>query len=599
MQSIKRIVREIHRRSLWQVLGIYLVCSWVVIQVVDVLADNMSLPPWTFPFAVILLLIGLPIVLATAFVQEGIGARGAGESAPSPATAAGDPENGRARTHRFLTWRNAVLGGILAFALWGVVAAGWLVMGGSSGRPVAGAGEENHSIAVLPFTSVQKDEDSQAFVTGIHDDLLTQLSKIDSLTVISRTSVMKYRDTQIGIPEIARELGVATVLEGGVQRSGSRVRVNVQLIEAETDKHLWAETYDEQLTAANIFEIQSDLARKIAGALRTRLTPETRARIEARPTESLEAYDLVSRARFVINSRGATRDGLQAAGRLYQAAIVADSAYAPAHLGLVRVLYELWNLGYLTESEALPQSWAGLEKAVSLDPNLADAHAVRGTLLRLTGKLEDAERAFRRALELNPGSVAAHSGYSAVLLEMGRAEDALREARRAVQLDPQSAAARRSLLARLVFVHQYGEAIEESNHLLEMKPDEADAYYYAAIAWTGRGDHKRAEENYRKAIDLNPADPYYPAGLAWSYARAGNRPAALEALQLAEKLEVPLKESALVYAALGDLDRAFDYLDRAFRTEPASLYSLIVDPGSEPLRKDPRWNALMRKLKPE
>lgn len=598
MQSITRIVREIHRRSLWQVLGIYLVCAWVVIQVVDVLADNMSLPPWTFPFAVILLLIGLPIVLATAFVQEGIGARSEGESAPSPATTAGDHENGRARTHRFLTWRNAVLGGVLAFALWGVVAAGWLVVGGPSG-PLSAAVEENHSIAVLPFTSVQKDEESQAFVTGIHDDLLTQLSKIDSLTVISRTSVMKYRDTQIGIPEIARELGVATVLEGGVQRSGSRVRVNVQLIEAETDKHLWAETYDEQLTAANIFEIQSDLARKIAGALRTRLTPETRARIEARPTESLEAYDLVLRARFVTDSRGATRDGLEAAARLYQAAIAADSAYAPAHLGSVRVIYQLWNLGYLAESEALPQSWAGLEKALSLDPNLADAHAFRGLLLRLTGKFEDAERAFRRALELNPGSVAAHSGYSTVLLEMGRADDALREARRAVQLDPQSAAARRGLLARLVFAHQYSEAIEESNHLLEMKPDEADAYYYAAIAWTGRGDYNRAEANYRKAIDMNSDDPYYPAGLAWSYARAGNRTAALEALQVAEKLEVPLKESALVHAALGDLDRAFDYLDRAFRTESASLYSLIADPGSEPLRNDPRWNALMRKLKRE
>jgi TolB-like protein len=595
MNALKQLIHEIHSRSLWQVLGIYLLGSWVALQVVDVLADNFGLPDWFPPFALALLVIGLPIVLATAFVQDGVRPQPSAPSAPVGGVAAAAPAARRA----LLTWRHAILGGVGAFALWGVVAGGWLLLGPGLGRGTQPA--DRPSIAVLPFSNRSADagEDAAFFAAGMHEDLLTQLSKIQALTVISRTSVMQYEGTRKTIREIGAELGVAAVLEGGVERAGDRVRVNVQLIDARTDRHIWAETYDEELTAANIFAIRTDLARQIAAALRATLAPSEEQRLEARPTESLEAYDLYTRGRYVLSGRGSTREGVEAAADLFRQAIAADSAFAPAHAGLARAYHQLWNLGYLHEQEAFPQARAALERALALDPDLAEAHALLGSLLRAERRLDEAERQHRRAIELDPGSAQAHQAYSALLLDLGRVEESLREARRGVELDPLSAGARRGLLARLVFARRNDEAIAESQKLIELEPNEADAYYYAGIAYTGKGEHERGIAAYRRAMAMNPADPYYPAGLAWAYAMADQRDSALAYLGVAEQAGVPLKEIALVYGALGDLDRAYDYLERAYETEPATLSGLSADPSSDPLRADPRWGLLMRKLRLE
>ena len=219
------------------------------------------------------------------------------------------------------------------------------------------------------------------FADGMHDDVLTQLSKIDSLTVISRTSVMQYAGTTKPIPEIAGELGVATILEGGIQRPANRVRVNVQLIEASTDKHLWAETYDEEMTAANVFAIQSDLAKKIARALKATLTPETEARIDAKPTESLEAYDLYSRGQYVYwGVRGNTTEGMEEARDLYEAAVAADSNYAAAWVGLADVYQNLRDAGAYSPDGGNAMAWEAVERALALDPDLAEAHSRRGLL---------------------------------------------------------------------------------------------------------------------------------------------------------------------------------------------------------------------------
>ncbi|MCZ6477937.1 MAG: hypothetical protein O6851_06460, partial [Gemmatimonadetes bacterium] len=299
MSRLRQLVHEIHRRSLWQVLGIYVLGSWLALQAVDTLAGALNLPDWAPPLALFLLIIGLPIVLATAFIQEG--ARPASvDAADEEAASSEAAEPGSHKTgshHRFFTWRNALLGAVAASLLWGGVAIGWFLFGRSSesaqtaGEP-PGVAEASiidlRSIAVLPFSNRAADEGESAvfFAEGIHDDILAQLSQIDSLTVISRTSVMQYAGTTKPMREIAGELGVGTVLEGAVQRAGDRVRVNVKLIDASTDRQLWAQTYDEELTAANIFAIQSDIARKIAAALQATLAPEVEERIESRPTES-------------------------------------------------------------------------------------------------------------------------------------------------------------------------------------------------------------------------------------------------------------------------------------------------------------------------
>ena len=600
---MKKLIQEIHRRSLWQVLGIYAVGAWVALQVVDVLAQNFGLPEWFPAFALALLVIGLPVVVATAVVQ--VGSRG-----PEPSVGVGDRESPTTAGHgssggTLLTWKNAILGGVGAFALWGVVAAGWMLVGpgarpgaaepGSSGAE-SEATRDLRSVAVLPFATRTTSEEDEYFAEGMHDDLLTQLAKIDSLKVISRTSVMEYKGVNRNIREIADELQVATVVEGGVQRSGDRVRVNVQLIDASTDQHLWAETYDEELTAANVFAIQSDLAKKIAVALEATLTPEVAERIEERPTESLEAYDLYVRGRFILDNRGSTRAGVESAADLYRQAIAADQTYALAHAGLANTYLQLFNLGYLSEDEALPAAGAALEQALALNPDLAEGRLLRAQLLRLELRPGESNREVLRVLELNPGSAQAHAQYSAILLDLGRPVESVLEARRAVQLDPLSVGLRRTLVARLAWVRDYDGTIEESRKLLELEPTEADAHYYAGMAHTIKGQSERAIESFGHAIELNPDDPYYPAGLAWAYARAGDRAQALEYLGQAEAAGVPLKEVGLVYGALGDLDRAFEYLERGYETEPGTLAGLSADPSADPLRGDPRWQALMDRM---
>jgi TolB-like protein/lipoprotein NlpI len=587
MLRLKQLIHEIHRRSLWQVLGIYVVGSWLVLQAVDTLAGALNLPDWAPPFALFLLIIGFPIVLATAFVQEGSRpalSEAAGEEATVPVSQAASSH------HRFFTWRNAIAGGVVAFALWGVVAAGWMLLGsGAESRGQSAAPEASiidlRFIAVLPFSNRAADEGESAvfFAEGIHDDVLAQLSQIDSLTVISRTSVMQYAGTTKPIREIAGELGVGTVLEGGVQRAGNRVRVNVQLIDASTD------------TTENIFAIQSDIARRIAGALRATLTPEVEQLIEALPTESLEAYDLHTRGRYLAN-RSSTREDLESAADLYRQAIAADPAYAPAHVDLAGTFMFLWFQGFLAAEQALPQARAAVERALELDETLAEAHAALGMVLTAELRFEDAEREFQRALELNPGSADVHMQYSQLLLDLARYEESVREMRRAVELDPLSMTKRLGLANLLMFTREYDASIDESLRILELEPENSLAYYNLAAAYTLNDQHEEGLAAIRRSIELDPENPFAPPLLAWVSARAGQRDEALELLEQVEEQGPLLKEIAIVYGELGDLDRAFEYLDRAYAEDPGSLIYFRADPTADSLKDDPRFAELMRKL---
>ncbi len=242
MSRLKQLIQEVHRRSLWQVLLIYIGAGWIVFEIVQTVTEGLDLPQWFPAFAALLLLIGLPIVLATAFVQEGISPSRRHDATLMPGAEPGSEARPRevAGARRLFSWRSAISGGVLALALWGVVAAGWLLFGERAPDTV----DARKSIAVLPLDNIGDLDESQAFTDGIHDDILTHLFKIADLKVISRTSVLEYRDTRRNLRQIADELGVGAILEGGVQRSGNRVRIN----------------YGEDLTAENVFAIQTDIA---------------------------------------------------------------------------------------------------------------------------------------------------------------------------------------------------------------------------------------------------------------------------------------------------------------------------------------------------
>jgi TolB-like protein/thioredoxin-like negative regulator of GroEL len=580
------MTQETHKNPLWKVLGLYAAGSWIVMQVVDVLTQNMGLPSWVFSFAVVLLVIGLPIVGATAYLS---GLRSGTTSDGSATT------SDRGAPSRLFTWRNAIGGGVGALALWGVVAAGWMLFGPGSGARVTEAeAADLRSVAVLPFATRSSSEDDRYFTEGMHDDVLTQLSKIDSLKVISRTSVMQYADGMKPIPEIAAELGVATVLEGGVDRSGERVRVNVQLIEAATDKHLWAETYDEELTAVNVFAIRSDLAMKIAGALRTTLTPEAEARIEARPTESLEAFDLYARGRYLLETRGGFGEMVDETLALFDQAIATDSTFAPAWVGRADTYLSAWNWRTITPAVARSATAESVERALSLDPELAEAHVADARLAQMDDRPDDALAAIERALELNPGLADAHARLGQLLEQMGRYTEALAEARKAVDLDPLSVPSRNRLADRLWYSGQYEASIEESEKILEM--DAGTWYAWYNIGWghamLGRTDEALAA--FGASLDASPDQAEtIQLGRAYVFARYGR---ADSALAIVSDIPDESYDVSVVYYLAGDPERAFSSLEEALRTDPGQRMRMETDPSAEPLIADARYGPLLERL---
>lgn len=600
---MKNLIHEIHRRSLWQVLVIYITASWVVLEVTDVLASNFGLPEWFPAFALGLLLLGLPIVLATAFVQEGgpTGVREDSSELPSIVGAeSGSPgiaSEAAAGSAKIFTWRNAIGGGVLALALWGIVATGWILWGPGHepGAPLAAGNEEySASVAVLPFANRSSDPENVYFVDGIHDDILTHLAKLEDLKLISRTSVMRYRDTDKSIREIGEELGVAAVLEGGVQRSGTRVRVTVQLIDAATDDHLWAETYDEDLTAANVFAIQSDVARQIAGALQATLTPDVGARIGQRPTESLEAYDLYVQGRFLLNTR--QDENMRSSVDLFREAIVLDPAYASAYVGIADAHLVMWSWDIIPFEAAEPEIRASLETALEIDPRLGEAHIARALYLSSMGRRwDEADREYRQGLKLVPGYANAHHWFALVLNELGRFDEARVEIRKAGELDPLSQIISTNTGWVEYFARDYEAAISQYRRALERDPDFQYTWVLLADAYSMSGRHEEAIAAARRSLEIDTNDHNYPLWLAFVLARAGQTE---EARRLAEERADTADPTrvAMVYVALDEPEEAFAWLDRAFAAESPFLIEMAVDPRYDPIRDEPRFLDMVRVL---
>ncbi len=308
---LRRFIREIHRRSLWQVLGIYLVASWAVLQVVDTLGGALNLPDWFPSFALALLIIGLPIVLATAFVQEGR----PGHQAKDVATRTADAPPGAS----LFTWRNAFGGGVLAFALLGFVGTGWILFGGGlgGGSDTGDSPNIEQSVAVLPFDNMSGDPDNEYFSDGITEELLNALAQIPDLRVPGRTSSFAFKGQNLRNQQIADTLGVAHILEGSVRRSGETVVITARLVEARSDAQLWSNTFQRELD--DIFAIQREIATAIADQLQVTLSGDQQRRLVTEATESTEAHEAYLRGRYFWNQR--TPATLQTAFTQFQRAI--------------------------------------------------------------------------------------------------------------------------------------------------------------------------------------------------------------------------------------------------------------------------------------
>jgi serine/threonine-protein kinase len=462
-------------------------------------------------------------------------------------------------------------------------------------RPVGAPRIE--SLAVLPLENLMGDPQQEYFVDGMTEELITDLSQISALRVISRTSVMQYKGTKKSMPEIARELKVDGVIEGSVLRSGDQVRITAQLIQAATDTHLWARSYERDLR--DVLALQSEVAGAIANEIKIRLTPQEQARLASTQPVNPEAHEAYLKARYCWNLR--TEEGLNKSIEYFQQAIGKDRDYAVAYAGLADSYVVLAGWGVMASKEAYPRGKAAAFKALEMDETLAEAHASLGSA---RGEYDwdwvGAEKEYKRAIELNPGYATAHQWYAEYLSYMGRHNEAIAEAKRAQELDPLSLIISASGGWVFFYARRYDEAIAQCRRTLELNAGFYPAHLYLGQAYEQEKLYAEAISEYQKAIALEQGNPALAANLARVYAATGKR---TEALKIISQLREPLKRRyvsscliAPIYAALGDPGRAFQWLEKAYQERDSQLAYLKVAPGFDSLRSDPRYQDLLRRM---
>ncbi len=453
------------------------------------------------------------------------------------------------------------------------------------------------SIAVLPLENLSGDASQNYFADGMTDELITDLAQISALRVISRTSVMTYKGARKPLPQIARELNVDAVVEGSVLRSGDQVRITAQLIEASTDKHLWSQSYEGELR--DTLALQNRVASAIADQIRINLTPQEQAALKNVKVVTPEAYESYLKGRYFWNKR--TADGLKAALAYFNQAIEEDPTYAQAYSGLADTYALLgdWQYAAMTPTEAFPKAKAAAIKALELDSKLGEAHnSLAFVLDGYDWDFESAEKEFQRAIELNPGYATAHHWYAWHLSLLGRFDDAIAEMRKAENLDPLSLIINADLAELLVLAHSYDDSIRQSRKTIEMDPNFALAHNQLAQAYLQKHMYDEAVAELQEAVKLSGDSPTCLANLARAYVASGKRSEAVKLLGDLKKRSNPghsnAAEIAMIYASLGDKDQAMTWLGKGF--EERFNPGVLLRPGFDPLRSDPRFQNLLRRI---
>jgi len=455
------------------------------------------------------------------------------------------------------------------------------------------------SLVVLPFENLSADKDQAYFADGMTDELIAHLAKIRSLRVISRTSSMEYKGTHKALSQIARDLNVDSVVEGTVLRSGDRVRITAELVQVATDRHLWAETYESQL--GDILTLQSHVASAIVNEIRVKLTPEDQVRLATTRPVSTQSYENYLKGRYYWNKR--SQEGLTKAIDYFQLAIEKDPNYALAYAGLADCYSIIGSaiVGTVPASGVAPKARAAALKSLELDDTLAEAHTSLATVrFNYDWDWNAAASGFRRAVELNPSYATAYQRNSLYLMSMGRTSESIAEMNRAHDLDPLSISMNFSLGWRLYMAREYDQAIEQLRNTIDMDTAFVLPHLVLGQVYEQKKAYDQAIAELRRATELSLGSPPVLAALARTLAVSGRITEArnlLEQLQLSKRQYVSPFYVAIVYAGLGENERALDWLEKAYADHSNAIVFLKVDPQLDTLRSYPRFHELQRKLR--
>jgi eukaryotic-like serine/threonine-protein kinase len=469
----------------------------------------------------------------------------------------------------------------------------------SSARPRRAARKRIRSLAVLPLADLSHDPEHDYFADGMTDALITTLAQIGALRIISRMSVMQYKNAPKPLRDIARELNVEAVLEGTVLRSASRVRISAQLIDPSTDTHLWAKSYEGDLN--DILAVQNQVAQAVSQEIQITLTPQERTRLSATRPVDPEAYEAFLKSRSYFYRR--TADAMNKSLEYLQRALAKDPTFALAHAGVANCYVSLgWDmLAGLPPAEAFPKAKLAAQKALGLDPNCAEAYAALGWAAAVYDwDWGAAEKAFRRTLDLKPQYDIAHIWYSHFLHAIGRTGESYKESLRALECDPLGLILNVHLSWHHLYDREYERAIQQLRKTIEFEPSFVLARHFLGEAYEQTGEFEEAIAEFEKAVDLSGRHPVFLAGLGHAFAASGQEQSALKTIgelqQLSSQKYVPARGVAEIYIGLGDKQNAFAWLDKAMEQRNGWLFHIKSNPRYDSLRSDPRYADLVRRI---
>ena len=588
---IDNFFAELRRRNVYKVAVAYIVAGWAFSQGIAQVFPVFEVPNWLIRSVVLLIIIGLPIALVLAWTFE-ITPQGIKR------TETADAMPGSARPKKYV-WIHVVVIGV-------AISIGLFFLGRYTARNTASAARTEaatlpqKSIAVLPFESLSEDKNNAYFAEGVQDEILTRLAKVADLKVISRSSTQRFKSAPSDLREIARQLGVMHIVEGSVQKANDQVRVNVQLVNAMNDTHLWAEIYDRKLT--DIFAVESEIAKAIADTLQAKLTGSEQRALAARPTDDSEAYQLYLQGRFFWNKR--TTEGIRKSIDYFNQAITKDPNYALAYaaLGQSYVILPAYDGG--APKDCFPQGEIFAKKALALDPGSSEALAVIASAKALYQfDFEGAYRDYEKGVQLHPNDATTHHWFANdVLANLGDYERELAEMRRALELDPLSSILHNNTGNAFVHNGRFDEAIAEYRKAVEL-----DSTFYLALWNHGlllelQGKIPEAIAQYEKAGAITN-DPTPLGMLGHIYGTTGRKDEARKILEKLKKMRaeryIAAYPLAIVALGLEEKEEALKWLDQAYQDRDGNAIAPIrIDPLFKPLRGDPRFEALAEKVVP-
>ena len=588
---IDNFFAELRRRNVYKVAVAYIIAGWAFSQGIAQVFPVFEVPNWLIRSVVLLIIIGLPIALVLAWTFE-ITPQGIKR------TETADAMPGSARPKKYV-WIHVVVIGV-------AISIGLFFLGRYTARNTASAARTEaatlpqKSIAVLPFESLSEDKNNAYFAEGVQDEILTRLAKVADLKVISRSSTQRFKSAPSDLREIARQLGVMHIVEGSVQKANDQVRVNVQLVNAMNDTHLWAEIYDRKLT--DIFAVESEIAKAIADTLQAKLTGSEQRALAARPTDDSEAYQLYLQGRFFWNKR--TTEGIRKSIDYFNQAITKDPNYALAYaaLGQSYVILPAYDGG--APKDCFPQGEIFAKKALALDPGSSEALAVTASAKALYQfDFEGAYRDYEKGVQLHPNDATTHHWFANdVLANLGDYERELAEMRRALELDPLSSILHNNTGNAFVHNGRFDEAIAEYRKAVEL-----DSTFYLALWNHGlllelQGKIPEAIAQYEKAGAITN-DPTPLGMLGHIYGTTGRKDEARKILEKLKKMRaeryIAAYPLAIVALGLEEKEEALKWLDQAYQDRDGNAIAPIrIDPLFKPLRGDPRFEALAEKVVP-